>query len=151
MPLDFTAKFPRPSIWLVAGVFAMHSSAQVGEVLKVEFDDFSRSRTLEWNDMAEDQWGSIYVAVDRDIVYSRGGQWMPMPEMDGIEATKTIRRELPTQRQPHIIALTAGATADDREDCIKAGMDQFITKPVRITELYDAFAKAKTQYQDKPS
>lgn len=74
-----------------------------------------------------------------------------MPEMDGIEATKTIRRELPTQRQPHIIALTAGATADDREDCIKAGMDQFITKPVRITELYDAFAKAKTQYQDKPS
>ncbi len=80
MPLDFTAKFPRPSIWLVAGVFAMHSSAQVGEVLKVEFDDFSGSRTLEWNDMAEDQWGSIYVAVDRDIVYSRGGQWMPMPE-----------------------------------------------------------------------
>ena len=74
-----------------------------------------------------------------------------MPEMDGIEATKTIRRELPTQRQPHIIALTAGATADDREDCIKAGMDQFITKPVRITELYDALAKAKLQYQDKPS
>jgi hypothetical protein len=33
----------------------MHSSAQVGEVLKVEFDDFSGSRTLEWNDMAEDQ------------------------------------------------------------------------------------------------
>ncbi|MDA8527408.1 hypothetical protein N9K67_01270 [Opitutaceae bacterium] len=58
----------------------MHSSAQVGEVLKVEFDDFSGPRTLEWNDMAEDQWGSIYVAVDRDIVYSRGGQWMPMPE-----------------------------------------------------------------------
>ena len=74
-----------------------------------------------------------------------------MPEMDGIEATKTIRRELPADRQPHIIALTAGATADDREDCNKAGMDQFITKPVRITELYDALAKAKTQYQDKQS
>jgi signal transduction histidine kinase/DNA-binding response OmpR family regulator len=72
-----------------------------------------------------------------------------MPEMDGIEATKTIRRELPVERQPHIIALTAGATSDDREDCIKSGMDQFITKPVRITELYHALAEAKKQYRAK--
>ncbi|GAB5562262.1 MAG: hybrid sensor histidine kinase/response regulator [Synoicihabitans sp.] len=66
-----------------------------------------------------------------------------MPEMDGIEATKIIRRDLPPERQPHIIALTAGATADDRQGCIDAGMDQFITKPVRVTELYGALAEAK--------
>lgn len=70
-----------------------------------------------------------------------------MPEMDGIEATKVIRRELPADRQPHIIALTAGATARDREECIEAGMDQFITKPVRVAELHNALAEAKRLYK----
>lgn len=74
-----------------------------------------------------------------------------MPEMDGMEATKCIRRECPAERQPHIIALTAGATSDDREGCIEAGMDQFITKPVRIAELHQALAEAKRQHLAKKS
>jgi len=69
-----------------------------------------------------------------------------MPEMDGQEATRIIRRELPADRQPHIIALTAGATANDRDGCIAAGMNQFITKPVRVAELYAALTEAKKQY-----
>ena len=72
-----------------------------------------------------------------------------MPEMDGLEATSKIRATLPPHRQPRIIALTAGATADDREDCAAAGMDQFITKPVRVAELYAALAEALRLHQTR--
>ncbi len=70
-----------------------------------------------------------------------------MPEMDGLEATRQIRAQLPDHRQPHIIALTAGATSDDRAECTAAGMDQFITKPVRVTELYAALDRALELHQ----
>ena len=72
-----------------------------------------------------------------------------MPEMDGLEATRKIRALLPPERQPHIIALTAGATSDDRAECAAAGMDQFITKPVRVTELYGALDQALRQHLAK--
>ncbi|MDP0498486.1 MAG: response regulator [Verrucomicrobiota bacterium JB022] len=58
-----------------------------------------------------------------------------MPEMDGIEATRRIRAELPLERQPMIIAMTAAASSKDQQDCLEAGMDDFITKPVRVESL----------------
>jgi PAS domain S-box-containing protein len=58
-----------------------------------------------------------------------------MPEMDGLEATRRIRRRTPRPDGPRVVALTAGAMADDRDRCIEAGMDDFVTKPVRITDL----------------
>jgi CheY-like chemotaxis protein len=53
-----------------------------------------------------------------------------MPNVDGIEATRAIRKYFAGRRQPRIFAVTAHATTDDRNNSINAGMDGYLTKPV---------------------
>jgi GAF domain-containing protein/CheY-like chemotaxis protein len=65
-----------------------------------------------------------------------------MPEMDGLDATRTIRK-LAQVTQPHIIAMTANAMEGDREMCITAGMNDYVSKPIRVNELVDALLKAE--------
>ena len=64
-----------------------------------------------------------------------------MPEMDGIEATRTIRAQLSPERQPCIVAMTANALSGDREHCLQAGMDDYISKPVRLEMLAEMLAR----------
>ena len=65
-----------------------------------------------------------------------------MPVMDGLEATRRLRAELPAERQPRVVAMTANAMAEDREQCLAAGMDDYLAKPVRRDELAAALSRA---------
>jgi CheY-like chemotaxis protein/signal transduction histidine kinase len=70
-----------------------------------------------------------------------------MPEMDGLEATRMIRVCL--TEQPIIIAMTANTLQGDREECLKAGMDDYIGKPVRLDGLVNIIEKWALQGQQK--
>ncbi|MGD1851575.1 MAG: response regulator, partial [Cyanophyceae cyanobacterium] len=58
-----------------------------------------------------------------------------MPEMDGLSATRRIREEWSPERQPTIVAMTANAMQGDREACLEAGMDSYVSKPIQIKRL----------------
>jgi signal transduction histidine kinase/DNA-binding response OmpR family regulator len=64
-----------------------------------------------------------------------------MPEMDGLDATRTIRKL--DIRQPYIVAMTANAMQGDREMCLAAGMEFYVTKPIRVPELVSALKLVK--------
>ena len=64
-----------------------------------------------------------------------------MPEMDGLEATRQIRRMAPVEPRPRIIAVTAKALQGERELCLRAGMDDYLTKPIRLHELIEALRR----------
>lgn len=73
-------------------------------------------------------------AIERqtyDIVFMD----VKMPEMDGLEATKAICKLWSSDEKPKIVALTAYALEGDRERCLEAGMDDYISKPVKIVDL----------------
>jgi CheY-like chemotaxis protein len=63
-----------------------------------------------------------------------------MPEMDGLEATRIIRQRWPGDG-PKIIAVTAYALQGDREKCLEVGMNDYISKPVKMAELAEVLRK----------
>lgn len=68
-----------------------------------------------------------------------------MPEMDGIETTRQIRKT--AMKQPHIIAMTANAFPEDKEACFTAGMNDYLTKPFQLTSLVEALQNGYNSIQ----
>lgn len=58
-----------------------------------------------------------------------------MPEMDGLDATRRIRQRSPAEDGPYVIAMTANAMQGDEEICLAAGMNEYLTKPIRMADL----------------
>ena len=66
-----------------------------------------------------------------------------MPELDGLDASRRIRERWPAEARPRIIAMTANAMPEDRQACFAAGMDDYLAKPIRPTELAEALSRAR--------
>jgi signal transduction histidine kinase/ligand-binding sensor domain-containing protein/CheY-like chemotaxis protein len=88
--------------------------------------------------LAENGW-QVLEALERepfDVILMD----VQMPELDGLETTRRIRQRWPGAAGPTVIAITAGAFEEDREQCIAAGMDGYLAKPIRFPELEAALA-----------
>ncbi len=70
---------------------------------------------------------------------------MMMPGMDGLEATREIRRNQDIALQPLIVAFTANATTEDRKKCLEAGMDDYTSKPVSTETFAKILERAKLE------
>lgn len=96
-------------------------------------------------DLAKD--GKEVLEVVSNVTYDVILMDVQMPEMDGLEATRMIRLCLPVQ--PVIIAMTANSMQGDREACMQAGMDDYISKPVHIEELMIMLERWALHVKDK--
>ena len=101
--------------------------------------------------MLERNGHSVTVVEDGESAVSawRTGQFdvilmdVMMPKLDGIEATRHIRREeIGSGRRTPIIALTANAMQNDQDSCLAAGMDGYLVKPIKLDQLYQEIERA---------
>ncbi len=65
-----------------------------------------------------------------------------MPVMDGFAATQQIRQQWPVESRPYIVAMTADALVEEESVCLAAGMDDYVSKPIRVEKLVDALRRA---------
>jgi CheY-like chemotaxis protein len=70
---------------------------------------------------------------------------MQMPVMDGLEASRVVVQEYPADTRPFIVAMTANVLDSDREACKNAGMDEFLGKPVLLSDLHKLLERVSVQ------
>ena len=70
-----------------------------------------------------------------------------MPEMDGLETTLAIRQM--TIAQPYIIAMTANAMSNDKEECLNNGMNDYVAKPLSTNEIINSLKNGYTHFSKK--
>ena len=95
-------------------------------------------RILERMGYRADVVANGYEAVEvvKTIPYDLIFMDLLMPEMDGITASKIIKEKCTDRDCPKIIAMTANAMREDKDKCLAAGLDDFISKPIRLEELH---------------
>jgi signal transduction histidine kinase/CheY-like chemotaxis protein len=86
--------------------------------------------------------GEEAVAAVRRKKYDLVFMDIQMPKMDGLEATRQICARLAAQDRPYIVAMTANAMKEDRDQSLEAGMDEYLSKPVRADEIKTIIEKA---------
>jgi CheY-like chemotaxis protein len=91
-------------------------------------------------DLASD--GLEAVEAVRRVPYDVVFMDLQMPQLDGVDATRQIIAEHQPGRRPRIIALTANAFEEDREACLAAGMDDYVSKPLKTETLEAALTRA---------
>lgn len=67
-----------------------------------------------------------------------------MPQMDGLTATREIRKLWKSPTYPYIIAMTANAMIGDREICLDAGMNDYLSKPISIEKIGNALIQVRS-------
>jgi len=72
-----------------------------------------------------------------------------MPELDGLDATREICALMPPGARPRIVAMTANAMQGDREMCLEAGMDDYLTKPIRVERLVEALGNVPAREEQR--
>jgi two-component system, sensor histidine kinase len=96
-------------------------------------------------DLAEN--GEQAIAAAENNQYDLILMDVQMPEIDGLSATKEIRRRLAADSQPVIFGLTAHATTEYRERCLSAGMDGYLTKPLHRDKLQELIDEVSARSQ----
>jgi signal transduction histidine kinase/ligand-binding sensor domain-containing protein/DNA-binding response OmpR family regulator len=124
---DFAAKYPLNI--LLAEDNAVNQKLAIRILNKLGYENI---------DLAQN--GLEAIEKLRDRFYEVILMDMQMPEMDGLEATKAIREQ--QGRQPIIIAMTANAMQGDRDLCLQVGMNEYLTKPIKLDALVDALQMA---------
>ncbi len=119
--------------------------SQISGSLKVLIAEDNQVNQIVLQKMLESQGHrTTVVSNGKDVVRAAQESYydiifmdIQMPDMNGFDATRTIRRTLPKEQCPAIVAVTANALKGDRESCIAAGMDEYISKPIKTQTVLD--------------
>jgi two-component system, sensor histidine kinase len=128
---------------------SLSGSREAGPHLKILIAEDNEINQIVLRKMLEKRGHSVHTVSDGTEVvqalsydtYDLIFMDVQMPRMNGLEATKVIQESLPPEQIPVIVAVTANALKGDREHCLRAGMNEYISKPVKSNDVADIINK----------